>query len=469
MMRADGKKTILKKDGDTIDIVKACVSVFAQNWRQVEEIKSQFASKTLFETLCKLSDFLRRNISYKIDPQGEQWIKTPARFLADGTGDCKSYSIFQMSVLTALGYECGFRFVSYRENGDYSHVYTIAKDERGELVPLDVVGIIQANIKEGDELDYVNKKDIMNTTCISRLSGIEVSTQANKITFSFSNTARVNVNFAKSCLLLYSGASFYEALSAGVQRYDKQADLDLFCKTLASFVATNTAYSVADVINETDHLLANVRNEARFYLSDSVANSAQYKSAYNWLSKYVVADNFVKTATKDTNAFCATLAESAFVFLYLLIPDKKLSKVAFQKKQAQRTLLERLLERVSINYPTAINILKFGLMAKGLTPEEALLVVKGKLRLPQIGEAYEVAPNNGNNVQQWGDKILDWGGKISDIFKDWFGDDNDPVTPSPVTPVTPSTSDFNSNILLYVGGAVALVLGLKWLKGGRKK
>ena len=159
-MRADGKKTILKKDGDTIDIVKACVSVYAQNWRQVEEIKSQFASKTLFETLCKLSDFLRRNISYKIDPQGEQWIKTPARFIADGTGDCKSYSIFQMSVLTALGYECGFRFVSYRENGDYSHVYTIAKDENGELVPLDVVGIIQANIKEGEELDYVNKKDI---------------------------------------------------------------------------------------------------------------------------------------------------------------------------------------------------------------------------------------------------------------------------------------------------------------------
>ena len=158
-MRADGKKTLIKQKGYTKDIVKAILDVYNESAGQTAELVTNASDDLqLIDIVEKLWEILY-NVKYKEDPQGQQWIKTPARLLSDKEGDCKSITLFVNSVLSNLGYKTWFRFVSYNKDGDFSHVYTIVEDKDGKKYPLDYVAYIQRGIPPFEELNYQKKKD----------------------------------------------------------------------------------------------------------------------------------------------------------------------------------------------------------------------------------------------------------------------------------------------------------------------
>lgn len=67
--------------------------------------------------------WIRANVKYKLDPFNEQNIQLPSSILRTKKADCKSLSLLFLATMEAAGYNAGFRFVSYRKNKSYTHVY----------------------------------------------------------------------------------------------------------------------------------------------------------------------------------------------------------------------------------------------------------------------------------------------------------------------------------------------------------
>lgn len=81
---------------------------------------------------------LLKSLRYKAD-DGHQKIKSPAQLIADGTGDCKSYSVFIGSVLKNLGIKYVYRYADYDRDNDVNHVYIIAHPYNSKPIVIDAV------------------------------------------------------------------------------------------------------------------------------------------------------------------------------------------------------------------------------------------------------------------------------------------------------------------------------------------
>lgn len=129
-LKPNYKNTIKKLSGNTADIVSVVMEIYNKDWQQVRELARTFGTVGFqpTETICKnIFDYIINNVRYKEDPAGVQWVKTPARLIADGVGDCKSMSIFTASCLRCLGIDHFFRFVSFDPSRkDATHVYVVA-------------------------------------------------------------------------------------------------------------------------------------------------------------------------------------------------------------------------------------------------------------------------------------------------------------------------------------------------------
>lgn len=169
MPKAQRTQKIEKLNGFTGDIIDSVISCYNDTKEQTKDFAQDFIRNSDYDTCKAIAEFVYKTINYKEDPVGKQWIKTPARFIEDREGDCKSYSIFICSCLANLGIEHAFRFVCYKGN-DYTHVYVVAYIN-GEELPIDVVAMQLKNADFGTEIKYKKKQDMRGTT-ISRLSGI---------------------------------------------------------------------------------------------------------------------------------------------------------------------------------------------------------------------------------------------------------------------------------------------------------
>ena len=129
-------KTLRYKDGKTKDIQKVVLSVNAEPIRRdTEGFSKQYKADK--EGLRELWRFVKSNIRYKEDPDGYQFIKTPARLWRDGEGDCKSFTLFIVSVLQNLKIPYTIRFARY-QSGPVTHVYPIAHLPKQDVI-LDAV------------------------------------------------------------------------------------------------------------------------------------------------------------------------------------------------------------------------------------------------------------------------------------------------------------------------------------------
>lgn len=164
--QTDGRQIFMKR-GYSKDIIDVCCMCLRDNVNQTLSIAEYIKANTMSDkdAILELVDFMIDRFEYEIDPVGEQIIKTPSRFLSDGKGDCKAYSIFISSVLTNMNITNWLRFVDY-SGEDYTHVYCVALID-GKEFPIDVVALICNDIPIGFELFYKRNYDVCKSSQIN--------------------------------------------------------------------------------------------------------------------------------------------------------------------------------------------------------------------------------------------------------------------------------------------------------------
>ena len=160
-MYSDGKNTLLKIGGnsDVVECFKACYEQFKE---QPREIVQDLVGLNVREACEAVFDYMCNHVQYLLDPDGDQYIKTPARLLADGCGDCKSLTMFVACCLHCLHIPCIVRFVNFDGGNQYTHVYPVALDENDNEIILDMCETNEAGVPYIDYArPYRRKKDIV--------------------------------------------------------------------------------------------------------------------------------------------------------------------------------------------------------------------------------------------------------------------------------------------------------------------
>lgn len=133
------KNTLNHAEASNSDIISVMDANFPKAVEQTKTFAKRFHSSTVSRTAYNVWKFLRNHITYKKDSEAGQLVRLPSRFIADGTGDCKSYSLTAASILANLGLPVAFRYASYSGSTIPSHVYVVTKDENGKTIIVDGV------------------------------------------------------------------------------------------------------------------------------------------------------------------------------------------------------------------------------------------------------------------------------------------------------------------------------------------
>ena len=175
----ENKEKIIKLNGSLNDIISAVNAEIFDTTHHIGDLGTKFEKS--HKGLRDLWNFVKKNIKYKEDPDGVQWIKTPLRLWADRVGDCKSFTIFICAILKKMGIPYIVRYASYEKSKSISHVYPVALYNGQEII-MDAV-----HTTFNEEVKYTYKKDFMSD--ISRLSGLNntvpyIYTETNYIPYS---------------------------------------------------------------------------------------------------------------------------------------------------------------------------------------------------------------------------------------------------------------------------------------------
>lgn len=161
-MIADGKNTFLMSglNKDIVEMWKRCYERFKD---QPKNIVKKLRGYTTDKTCQSVFGYMVKRTQYELDKPGVQMIKSPARLIEDGKGDCKSYTMFIASCLHCLGIPCIVRFVNFDGGDQYTHVYPVAIDEYGNEIPMDACELDGDNktCLYGYARPYSNKYDIV--------------------------------------------------------------------------------------------------------------------------------------------------------------------------------------------------------------------------------------------------------------------------------------------------------------------
>lgn len=156
---------LIIEDGEvdqTVDLMKRVVWKYIEDTRGISQVLKGSSKR---ETCRNIWDFLFHHIQYRLDKQGLEQLRRPARSWADRREgiDCDCFSIFCSSILTNLKIPHAFRITKYGGT-HYQHVYVVVPNG-AEFI------IIDAVLSSFDyEKPFTQKKDFtMN------LSGIDVA------------------------------------------------------------------------------------------------------------------------------------------------------------------------------------------------------------------------------------------------------------------------------------------------------
>lgn len=170
MPASDGKNTI----NFPVVVNKKIITTLHKNTDKAalitKDIAPLFKGNTIEETCRNIWNFLKTEITYKKDLENQD-IKLPNRFLKEGTGDCKSYSLFAGSILKNLNIPFAYRYTSYSEDPTPQHVYIVALKGKKNSQGLSEVIITDGVWKSfNNQKKYTYKKDFMP---VRTLSGLE--------------------------------------------------------------------------------------------------------------------------------------------------------------------------------------------------------------------------------------------------------------------------------------------------------
>ena len=144
------------------DIVSCWCSCYDRFKDQPKNLVEDLKGMSVNQACESIYDYMISHTRYQLDADGEQLIKSPGRLLADGCGDCKSYTMFIASCLHCLGIPCIVRFVNFDGGDQYTHVYPVAIDEKGNEIIMDACELNEQGVPYYDYArPYEKKKDIV--------------------------------------------------------------------------------------------------------------------------------------------------------------------------------------------------------------------------------------------------------------------------------------------------------------------
>lgn len=158
-MISDGKSLLVSNSGDNRTVINTVCSVLQDSWLTCRDIVLHLNQLSVYDACNSIFWYVVENVRYLEDPGNNQYIKTPARLLADGVGDCKSMAIFIASCLRCLHIPCVLRFVSFTNKPIYTHVYVVAEYAGSEII-IDPVERVNGQPVFDYAQNYQLKKDI---------------------------------------------------------------------------------------------------------------------------------------------------------------------------------------------------------------------------------------------------------------------------------------------------------------------
>lgn len=219
----DYKKKVEYVNGYNNDIQRVLERNFIAARRSVEknDFYKQFKGRNLKETAANVWNYLKNNVRYKEDGTEEQKIKMPPRLLADGEGDCKSYSLFACAVLSHYA-PVNFRYTSYRNDPTPTHVYCIVDNKY-------IVDAVWHSFNEEKPYTYKYDKKMK----ISTLSGLKNKVRIHPETYSlisyFDKERRKYPKGSQNRALMDLYFSSYAKY--GVDQAKKKGEVDLTVST----------------------------------------------------------------------------------------------------------------------------------------------------------------------------------------------------------------------------------------------
>lgn len=405
MPDATGAAILKYAKGTTADIIAEVMSCYHDTVEQTAEVAKYLTGATDLDSAFNAAKFCDDYVKYKIDPQGVQWIKTPARLFKDHKGDCKSYSIFINSILANCGIPHLFRFVSYGNSNEYSHVYPVAIIDGNEC-PLDVVAWQLRRIQFGKELQYKRKKDMAGTTRISRLCGIgDAEAEQYAVHNSEYNTGKVAQNYLSSLIDLeqaranattdpdklesiYNKLDFYEVCLAATTLTDDDEILRRLALLLAQYGEAgefNKSYdSLADrasALQNTIHKLnadfATLIRDGYDFQQEFIARNREF---IDWWDREVVAHNYVAESISGIGATqtMAVIQSIGPGIMYATQPQKlDTAKAALKQSRHNKVVQYIYAKHPELSPATIVNELRAGTFNTfGMDPETVINVLK---------------------------------------------------------------------------------------------
>jgi hypothetical protein len=117
------KTKLINSWQNTDNIINAIADQHIKNLSEAKKIAKYFKGVDEVETAKNIFNFLKSEITYSVEPASKQTTKTIARFLSDGQGDCKHFSLFTNTLLQCCGYRPLYRFAGYSDK-KIQHVYS---------------------------------------------------------------------------------------------------------------------------------------------------------------------------------------------------------------------------------------------------------------------------------------------------------------------------------------------------------
>lgn len=164
-----GIEVALFENGSVSDIISGILVATQFGARFTKRFAPMLRGRDDISTLRNVWQFVRRNIAYRRDADGNEIIKSPGRTWQDRYGDCKSMSVKAASLLDNLGYKYFYRVAFYDpDQPNQGHIYPVAVLPGGRQVAIDAV-----HPRFDEEYRYWKKRDYSPKGKISGLHGPE--------------------------------------------------------------------------------------------------------------------------------------------------------------------------------------------------------------------------------------------------------------------------------------------------------
>lgn len=171
--KADATDTVVMDNGEVADTLKVIEAVVWRYIADTKELAATLRTERLEDTLKNIWDFLYYNIQYKLDKQGMEELRRPARAWHDRQSgiDCDCFSIFCSSILCNLGIPHRFRITRYSQP-HWQHIYVIVplSNDEGYYTVDAVLGQFNYEKPFTQKMDYTMSLDGIK---IAVLSGVE--------------------------------------------------------------------------------------------------------------------------------------------------------------------------------------------------------------------------------------------------------------------------------------------------------